>query len=305
MLRRHLTRRAAVLSGLAAAACAPTAPIEPARTPQTPPPVDPRFAALETRVGGRLGFAALDTANGATLGYRSDERFAMCSLFKWLLAAHVLQMSEQAPALLAQQVRFDAPYLANLGYTPATRANLARGWMTVEELARAAVEQSDNGAANLLLDGAMGPAGLTRFLRANGDGVTRLDRVEPALNENLPGDARDTTTPDAMARTMARFLTTDAVLNAASRDKLTGWLVANQTGVTRLRAGLPADWRAGDKTGTSIDGHNATTDAAIAWPPGRPPIMIACFLSDSTVDREARNAAHAEIARIVAETWSA
>jgi beta-lactamase class A len=240
-----------------------------------------------------------------TLGYRADERFAMCSMFKWLLAAQVLQMDMHAPGFLAQQVRFNEAYLANLGHTPVTRANLARGWMTVEELAEAAVTQSDNGAANLLLEGVMGPAGLTRFLRANGDSVTRLDRNEPALNENAPGDVRDTTKPDAMAHTMVRFLTNDTPLNPTARAKLTGWLVGNQTGGARLRAGLPADWRVGDKTGTSDGDHNATTDVAICWSaPASAPIVIACFLSDSTVSLDARNAAHADVARAVVQTWS-
>lgn len=251
-----------------------------------------------------MGVAAWNTQNNAWLTHRSGERFAMCSMFKWLLAAQMLQMSEHAPAFLDQHVRYDAAYIAPLGHTPATTANLARGWMTVRELCEAAVTESDNGAANLLLEAAMGPAGFTHFLRANGDGVTRLDRNETALNENLPGDARDSTTPEAIAHTMIRFLTTDQVLNAASRDTLIGWLVANQTGGARLRAGLPATWRVGDKTGTGIGEHNATTDVAIAWPPGRAPIVIACFLSDSTVDAAARNAAHADVARIIAETWA-
>src|SRR5262249_22211727 len=158
--------------------------------------------------------------------------------------------------------------------------NLARGWMTVAELAEAAVTQSDNGAANLLLERVGGPAGLTHFLRQSGDDFTRLDRNEMALNQNLPGDPRDTTTPSAMAQTMLRVATTDGVLNPASRETLTGWLVANQTGNARLRAGLPSTWRVGDKTGTGGDAHNATTDVAIAWPPNKQPIVIACFLSD-------------------------
>ena len=55
------------------------------------------------------------------------------------------------------------------------------------------------GAANLLLPMVGGPEGLTAFMRAHGDSVTRLDRNEPALNENAPDDPRDTTTPAAMA----------------------------------------------------------------------------------------------------------
>lgn len=297
-----LTRRSALFSGLAVAACAPPRRVEPYDDRNQ------RFSSavhtIEQRVGGRIGVAAWNTATDAWLTHRAQERFAMCSMFKWLLAAQMLWMDERTPGFREQQLRFDEAYLAPLGHTPVTRANLARGWMTVEELARAAVEQSDNAAANLLLEAASGPEGFTRFLRASGDAVTRLDRLEPALNENLPGDERDTTTPDAMARTMIRFLTTDQVLNPRSRETLIQWLVDCQTGLARLRAGLPQDWRAGDKTGTSVGENNATTDVAIAWPPRRAPIVIACFLSHSTADPDARNAAHAELARIVAEGWS-
>ncbi|MFZ2028930.1 MAG: serine hydrolase [Vitreimonas sp.] len=203
-MRRSFTRRVVITSGLAAAAaCAPTtAAVRDDRVAQ----FQAQVRQIEQRIGGRLGVVALNSANDAALGYRADERFAMCSMFKWMLAAQVLEMDMHIPGFLAQRVRFTEADLAHVGWAPVTRANLARGWMSVEELAEAAVEQSDNGAANLLLERAMGPAGLTRFLRANGDSVTRLDRNEPALNENAPGDERDTTTPNAMAHTMARFL---------------------------------------------------------------------------------------------------
>jgi beta-lactamase class A len=296
-----LTRRTTLGGAFALAGCS----VDVAPPPAEPLAIrdHPRFAAIERRVGGRVGVAAWNTATDAWLTYRARERLAMCSMFKWLLAAQMLWIDERTPGFRDQRVLFNEAYLAPLGHAPVTRANLARGWMSVEELAQAAVVQSDNGAANLLLEAAMGPEGFTNFLRSNGDGVTRLDRIEPALNENLPGDERDTTTPEAMAGTMIRFLTTDQVLNRRSRDVLTRWLVECQTGLSRLRAGLPADWRAGDKTGTSDGEHNATTDVAIAWPPERAPIVIACFLSESAVEFGARNAAHAEVARIVVEEW--
>ncbi|MEZ5959207.1 MAG: class A beta-lactamase [Hyphomonadaceae bacterium] len=259
---------------------------------------------VEARVGGRVGVAALNTADGFVLSHRANERFAMCSMFKWLLAAQMLYIDMHAPGYRDQSIPFGARDLEGLGHTPVTRANLARGSMTVEELARAAVVQSDNGAANLLMAGAGGPEGLTRFLQSNGDADTRLDRIEPELNQNLPGDERDTTTPSAMVNTMNRFLLSDAVLNQSSRERLISWLVECETGLDRLRGGLPADWRAGDKTGTSDSEHNATTDVAIAWPPGRAPIIIACFLSDSTIDFAERKAAHAEIARYTVEGMS-
>jgi beta-lactamase class A len=297
-----VTRRTALLSGLALAACAPTAPADP-RESYVPPPDDPRFAAIEARIGGRVGVAAWNTGTDAWLGHRRNEAFAMCSTFKWALAAAVLHTAQRAGGpQLDERVRYNQSSM--LSHAPVTSLHLERGWMTVEELCAAAVVTSDNPAANLLLELQLGPEGFTRFLRANGDGVTRLDRTELALNENLPGDPRDTTTPDAMARTMQRFLLEDGVLNAASREKLIGWMVESTTGLSRLRAGLPADWRVGDKTGTSDATHNATNDVAIAWPPNGAPIIITCYLSESTVDADARNAAHAEIARVVAEEWA-
>lgn len=292
-----LTRRDTLICGLALSASSQAAALSIA-----PPLSDRReFAVIERRIGGRVGVAALNTATGAWMTQRLAARFAMCSTFKWLLAAQMLAMDTQAPGLLAQQMRVSESDL--LEYAPAARQHIARGSMSVEEACAGAVILSDNTCANLLLARAGGPEGFTRFLRANGDGVTRLGRIEPDLNMVALGDERDTTTPYAMVLALQRFLLTDIVLNAAARERLIGWMIESPTGRERLRAGLPPDWRVGDKTGTWTGEHNATNDVAIAWPPGRAPILIAVYLSASTAPFAERNAAHAEIARIVAEEW--
>lgn len=298
----RLTRRGALIGGAALAACA-QAP-QPDQQAGASEAAAARFAAIEARIGGRVGVAAWKTDGEQWLTHRANERFAMCSTFKWTLAAAILHSGQNGGVQLDQQVRFDqSDMVAN---SPHAQANLARGWMTVEEMCSATVRVSDNACANLLLEGLMGPEGFTNFLRANGDGVTRLDRIEPAMNQNLPGDPRDTTTPDAMTRTLHRFLLTDRVLNEFSRGKLIGWMEAASTGLQRIRGGLPAGWRAGDKTGTSTGENNATNDVAIIWPPnGAAPIVASVYLSHSTAAQPALNEAHAEIGRIVAETWSA
>lgn len=304
-----LTRRGALLSGLAAAACA-AAPASPSSN-YTPPPNDPRFSAIEARVGGRVGVAAWNTGTDAWLAHRPHERFAMCSTFKWLLAAQMLHMDMHMPGFREQRVLFGEVHL--VPWSPVTSARILdgpigrMGEMTVEELCAAAVTVSDNTAANLLLQGVFGPEGFTRFLRETGDGVSRLDRVEPHLNENAPGDERDTTTPDAMARNLRRFLLGhvemgDPPLSEGARERLIGWMVESRTGLDRLRAGLPADWRVADKTGTGMNG--AVNDVAVVWPPERAPIVIAVYLSESGADQATLNAAHAEIARIVAGSWA-
>lgn len=245
---------------------------------------------VESRIGGRVGLFVLDTHTGRTIAHREDERFALCSTFKWVLAAAVLAKVDKAALKLDRPIPFGRADL--IDHSPVTGAQVKRGRMTAEELARAAVVTSDNTAANLLLAQVGGPSGLTAFLQAHGDRVTRLDRNEPSLNTNLPGDPRDTTSPRAMVGTLKTLLTTSA-LSPESRKRLIGWMVACETGGKRLRAGFPQSWRAGDKTGTGMRG--AANDVAIAWPMDRSPILVAAYLSESLSPPEALNSAHATL----------
>jgi beta-lactamase class A len=138
-------------------------------------------------------------------------------------------------------------------------------------------------------------------MRAAGDSVSRLDRSEPDLNSNHPGDPRDTTSPAAMAGLMRSLLLGD-VLSQPSRALLVAWMKGATTGSKRLRAGLPPGWPVGDKTGTGANGaHN---DVAITWPPGRAPLIIASYISGGDVGGSVRNAAHASVARLVAEAFA-
>lgn len=258
-------------------------------------PARAALGAIERRVGGRLGVVAIDTGSGRRLEHRGDERFAMCSTFKLLLAAAILRRIDAGDEWLERRVTYGPADL--LAYAPVTRARAAEGGLAVAVLCQASVEVSDNTAANLLLGSLGGPEGLTRFARSLGDATTRLDRLEPMLNANEPGDPRDTTTPSAMARTVRELLLGD-VLSARSRARLEGWLVASPTGARRLRGGFPPGWRAGDKTGTGANG--ATNDLAIVWPPGRAPTVVAAYLSESTAPLADREEALAEVGRLAA-----
>jgi beta-lactamase class A len=265
------------------------------------PAADDALAALEHRLGGRLGVMALDTGSGRRIGHRAGERFPMCSTFKWMLAAAVLAKVDAGRERLDRVIRYGPADL--LGNAPVARANLGKGGLPVGELAAAAVEVSDNTAANLLLASVGGPKGLTGWLRSIGDAVTRLDRTEPELNSAILGDPRDTTTPEAEVATMQTVLL-GPVLKPPSRERLLGWMKAVTTGKTRLRAGLPSDWTVGDKTGTSAADRGVANDLAIAWPPGRAPILIAGFVHAPSAAPDARDATLAEVGRVVAG-WAA
>jgi beta-lactamase class A len=251
------------------------------------------LAELERRTGGRLGIVALDRASGRRAGHRAHERFALCSTFKFLAAALVLARVDRGEERLDRRIVYAESDLVS--YSPVTKNSVGLTGMSLAELCDAAVTLSDNTAGNLLLASFGGPAGLTAWLRGLGDEQTRLDRIETALNAAAPGDPRDTTTPAAMLADMQRLLL-DAALSPRSREQLAAWLLASQTGAKRLRAGLPAHWRVGDKTGGGE--HGTANDIAIAWPPGRAPILIAAYYTGSTLGEEARNQVIAEAGRL-------
>ncbi len=290
---------AAPKKGKAKPAPAPTeAPAPASQMPAAPRYLVPQSALesvrnpreIEKETGGRLGVALVDSSGALLIGFNRDERFAMCSTFKAPLAAAVLTGAEGGKFGLEGEVSFTKADV--LDYAPAVKKNLKRGRMSMAELAEAAVELSDNSAANLLLPMLGGPEGLTAFFRAHGDEVSRLDRPEPDLNENVEGDPRDTSSPAAMAGLMARLLFTD--LKPESADILRGWLNDSKTGDRRIKAGLPEGWTSGSKTGSCGTAYN---DLALVKSPTGEEYLLAIYLDRPTVKAEAAEAAIAETAR--------
>lgn len=249
--------------------------------------------------GGRLGVTLLDTSTGQRVGQRMDERFPMCSTFKVLASGAVLQGVDAGKENLSRRIYFSETDL--VAHSPETQKHVGPHGMTVAELCKAAITLSDNTAGNLLLASIGGPQGLTAFVRGLGDDMTRLDRAETALNEALLGDPRDTTTPNAMASDL-RALVLDGMLSAESRAQLAGWLAANTTGGKRLRAGLPAAWRVGDKTGSGERG--TANDVAVIWPPDRAPFIVTAYLTGATASADRQNAVIAAVGRAVTTAFA-
>ncbi len=241
-----------------------------------------RLAALEAASGGRLGVAALDCASGAAIAHRAGERFPFCSTFKVLLAAAVVEagLGDERVAIAAEDL---------LPHSPVTGSRVGRA-VAARELCAAAVEQSDNAAANLLLRRLGGPAALTAYARSIGDSDFRLDRWEPDLNSAIPGDPRDTTTPAAMARDLRRL---------AHCAPLMAWMRGCATGAGRIRAAVPAGWTVADKTGTGS--HGTTNDVGVVWPPGQAPLALAIYFTQAEPDAPPREDVVAAAAQIAVE----
>jgi beta-lactamase class A len=256
-----------------------------------------RIAALEKREGGRLGVEALDTATGRRIQHRSDERFGMCSTFKFLAAAAVLQRVDRGAEHLDRRIEYGEGDL--LEYAPVSKEHVKEGGMTLADICAAAVQWSDNTAANLMLKVLGGPEVVTAFIRSTGDNVTRLDNTEPELNVVGPGEVKNTTTAASMVG-LLNSVVLGQVLSADSRTRLQGWMLDAKVGAHRLPAGLPSGWRIAHKTGT---GSDQTNDVGVVWPPNRPPIIVAALYSRSGTRQQQRENVLRDVGRIVAASF--
>ncbi|MCA0911477.1 class A beta-lactamase [Marinobacter nauticus] len=244
-----------------------------------------------------VGFAAYDMESGQRWEYHADQRFAMSSTFKTLACAALLHRVDTGQANLARKVNVSESDLVT--YSPITEKYADGEAMTLSNLCEATLTTSDNTAANLVLRELGGPEAVTSFASRLGDDVTRLDRWETELNEALPGDNRDTTTPNAMVRNLQALLLGDA-LSEPSREQLRDWLEGNQVADGLFRAAVPEGWVVADRTGAGGFGSRSIT--AVIWPPERQPIVVALYLTQTDASFEERNAAIAEIGEAIVLT---
>ncbi|UZW54979.1 class A beta-lactamase [Sphingobium sp. JS3065] len=265
-----------------------------------------RLRAIEQAAGGRLGAFFLDTGSGQSFGWRADERFCHCSTFKLSLAAMALRESDAGRLDLKQMLPFGQSDI--VAYSPVVERNLADGVLPILTLAEAVQVTSDNAAANVLMRRLGGPQALTRFWRGIGDDESRLDGYEPDINVIPPGTEENSTTPRAMAETVRRIVLGD-VLRPHSRNRLRDWMAATKTGMNRIRAGIPADWRAFDKTGTGMRPGigNKTNDLAILVPPnGGSPLVVTGYFETASFSENVRPTDEAVLKALgeVAVAWA-
>ncbi|AZS49521.1 class A beta-lactamase [Entomomonas moraniae] len=253
---------------------------------------------IESQFNARVGYVQLDFSNGLLIdGYRYQERFPMMSTFKVLLCGAVLSRVDSGLEQLNRRIRYRQSDL--IEYSPVTKEHLSEG-MTVAELCNATITMSDNTAANLLLSSIGGPKELTKFLRKMGDPITRLDRWEPMLNESLPEDERDTTTPESMSKTLFTLLK-GKTLTTNSRQQLIDWMEADKVGEPLLRSVLPKGWFIADKTGAGE--HGSRGIIAILGPDEKPSRIVIIYLTGSHTTMDERNKQIAEIGASLIKRW--
>ena len=253
------------------------------------------LAVLEASSNGRLGVCAVDTANNKMLCYRATERFPLCSTFKVIDVAAILKKSMTDPGFLKKRITYTkldlTPY-----WNPITEQHIDQG-MTIEERCAATMSYSDNSAANFLTNQLGGPNAVTAFAQSIGDSTFRLDHLEgDGLGTAIPGDLNDTTTPEAMTKSLKTIMLGN-VLPSNLREQLQTWFKANTVGDTCIRAGMPIGWTVGDKTGSGD--YGTKNDIAVLWPSQGSPIVLSIYFTQFKKEALKRDDVIATTTRIV------
>ncbi|ERN39836.1 beta-lactamase class A [Rubidibacter lacunae KORDI 51-2] len=249
---------------------------------------------IEARLNARIGIAVIDKETDRNWRYHAGDRFPINSTYKTIACAALLSRVDSGQEQLDRIVIFDESQLAD--YSPVTETRVGAPGMSLGELCQATIATSDNSAANFVMQAIGGPQAVTQFMRSIGDRTSRLDRWSPELSESVPGDQRDTTSPNAMAM-MLEQLVLKGTLSFESRQTLESWLKGNEISGDLIRAAVPSDWDVIDKTGSG--GYGSRSIAAVMWPPQREPVIAAIYITETEVSFAERNAAIAEIGEAI------
>lgn len=248
---------------------------------------------IEKNLGARVGVAIYDTQSKALWSYKGDTRFPLMSTFKTLACAKLLADAESGVVDMNSTTIIDADSL--ITWSPVTKKQVGEK-ISLKQACTATMVMSDNTAANIVLTGINGPSALTAFMRAIGDDITRLDRIEPDLNEAIDGDLRDSSTPNAMVASLNTLLFGE-VLSADSKLQLKEWMMDNNVSDDLLRAVLPEGWSIADRSGAGGFGSRGIT--AIVWSEHRSALIISIYLTQTSASFAQRNAAIASIGKTI------
>ncbi|MDW3137643.1 CARB family carbenicillin-hydrolyzing class A beta-lactamase [Vibrio sp. 1288] len=252
---------------------------------------------LEQQTSSRIGVSVWDTQADERWDYRGDERFPLMSTFKTLACAKML--SDMDSGKLSKNATAKVDERSIVVWSP-VMDKLAGQNTRIEHACEAAMLMSDNTAANLVLNEIGGPKAVTMFLRTIGDKATRLDRIEPRLNEATPGDSRDTTTPNAILNTL-RTLVEGETLSYESRVQLKIWMQDNKVSDSLMRSVLPTGWSIADRSGAG--GHGSRGINAIIWKENHRPVYISIYVTETELSLQARDQLVAQISQLILQKY--
>jgi len=296
-----------LLSGFALGCEVPRGSAQNPAAPQNVLALREKLAKLAEPANGKVGVAIVVAEGGDAVDLLGSKHFPMQSVYKLPIVMAVLARVDAGRLKLEQNVRILPADLVPPNIHSPIRDHHPSGnfEMTIRELSRAAIVNSDGTASDVLLR-LVKPRHVRKFLHTMGVKGIKVENTEKemALDNKVQYD--NWVTPRA-AVVLLRKLQAGEGLSPSSRDLLLSWMKETKTGSQRIRGLLPKDVQVADKTGSSGTDHGitaATNDIGLIELPNGDHLAVAVFIRDSAADGDVRDAVIAQIAR-AAWDWAA
>jgi beta-lactamase class A len=252
---------------------------------------------------GHVGVAAVLVESGETIAsLNSHDHFPMQSVYKLPISMAVMAQVDQGKLTLDQKVRVTKEdYVPRLAYSP-IRDKFPNGTeLTVDELLRFALSESDGTASDVLLRLAGGPTSVQMYVTDLPVADMIVLNTEKELAADWQAQYRNSATPDSGVA-LLRALSEKRGLSEPSQALLLKYMIESAPGANRLKGLLPPGTIVAHKTGTSGTNQGitaATNDIGLITLPGGKHLAIAVFVSDSPADEATREGVIAKTAKAV------
>jgi beta-lactamase class A len=319
-----------------------TAPIAPRAAPPAPQALQARLQQLAEAYREPVGIAVSDVAGGWTAQIAGDQTFPQQSVSKLWVALAVMQAVDEGKLALDQQVMM-RPEDRSVFYQPLTaRLRGPNGFpITIADLLRHALIESDNSANDKLIGELGGAEAVTRVIAAKGlqgvavGGAERDVQTRTAgltwkpeygrtwifktARAQLPDAVRDQALATYLAAppdgatplgivTGLSALKRGELLSGASTDFMLGLMEEARTGAMRMHAAVPHGWTLAHKTGTGPDWRGASVginDVGLLTAPDGRTYAVAVMIRQTTRPPSARHAIMQNVVRAVIAQWQA
>lgn len=301
-LRALLTLCAYVLLALQSCSNKAEQPI-----PEAASQVDHRYdslrSALTSYVASQpadVGFAMLAIEDGDTISVNGDKMHSLMSVTKFPQALLLLHLVDQGKVDMAKPLTFTPEHLTQRTASTLVKDHPQKSFaLSIPEVLRYAVGQSDNISSNVMFDAEGGPDAVTKYLREIGISDITIGasyRDPQALVEKNIG------TPRALVSLLKKFYS-DKLLSDTSQQLLWKTMVGAVSGPDRIKGQLPAGTIVAHKTGTSgTDSTGAITalnDVGIITLPNGKRVAIALLVGNSKAGESETPKIIATISRMV------
>ena len=263
---------------------------------------------IARETGGPVGAAAVVIEGGEIVSFNGARQFPMQSVYKLPIGMAVLRAVDEGRLSLAQKVSVRPEDLVpERLHSPLRDANPRGVEITLRELLRLMISESDGTASDVLLGLAGGPEKVTEYLRGLGvEGVVVATTERAMAQGDEQVQYRNWATPESML-VLLRALQEGRGISKTGRGLLLDFMLKSTPGPRRIKGRLPAGTAVAHKTGTSgtVEGlTRATNDVGLVTLPDGRHMALAVFVSDTKADADVREGVIAKMARAAWDCWT-